>query len=55
MKGAEDHIAVVGIGCNFPGGKPVAFENFLFVCLFLLSLARADVGWVLILRDAFSF
>lgn len=33
MEEAEDDIAVVGIGCNFPGGKLFEFRNlFLFFC-----------------------
>lgn len=29
MEEAEDGIAVVGIGCNFPGGKPFEFEDLV--------------------------
>lgn len=31
----EDCVAVVGIGCNFPGGKPIVFDLIKFLkCLF---------------------
>ena len=31
MEEAEDAIAVVGIGCNFPGGKYFEFVNVFCV------------------------
>ena len=37
MEDAEDEIAVIGIGCNFPGGKTKAFSIFTKL-MFLLHL-----------------
>lgn len=35
MEEADDSVAVIGIGCNFPGGKPIVFEFIKFLkCLF---------------------
>lgn len=31
----DDSIAVIGIGCNFPGGKPIGFENLVLFIVFL--------------------
>lgn len=45
MEEADDSIAVVGIGCNFPGGKPIVFDFIKFLKCLFQNMILYEVSW----------